>query len=101
MKRNNEYTMKKYPLKNGYDDFYISLDSHTVLFGFGADEKSDGFYYKDISVLKKDSTNKSCCNQYSFEYNGEENALCGLEEFDVKRIVVYEMEETKEMNNKE
>ena len=97
MKRNNEYTMKKYPLKYDYDDFFIPSDSHNVLFGFGAEGKSDNFYFRDICINKKDSQKKSYCKQFSYEYNGEENALCGQRKFDVKRIVVYEMEETDEM----
>ena len=38
-------------------------------------EKGGDFYYKDICVDKKDSTNKSCCNQYSYEYNEEEGTF--------------------------
>ena len=98
LKRNEEYTMKKYPLKEGCYDLQIYSDSDNYLFTFGAEDKNNTCYYKDICIFKKDSTKKSYCQQYSYEYNGEENALReNSDRFDVKRIVVYQMEETNEM----
>ena len=91
MKRNNVYEMKKYSLKNGCDDFYIDFDSSDVLFAFGGEEKNNTNYFRDVCVVKKNSTNKHYCQQYSYEYNGKVNALRGSKYFEVKRIVVYEM----------
>ena len=99
LKRNNEITMKKYPLKKGHYDFCIQSNKVPFLIGFGAeDDKIDSTnVIKDINIFKKHADMKNYCKQYSYDYNGEENALCGSEEFDVKRILVYKMEETDEM----
>ena len=39
--------------------------------------------------------NYSCgyCEQYAFDYNGQQHALCGKTHFNVKRIVVYQLKE--------
>ena len=76
MKRNGKWKMKKYPLKEGSYDLQIYLDNNDLLFAFGAEDKDNPNYLKDIVIYKKDSTKKSNCEQYSYDYEGEENVLC-------------------------
>ncbi|BFU21509.1 trichohyalin, putative [Entamoeba histolytica] len=45
----------------------------------------------DIAVFKENYKTNSFCNQYSFEYEGITNALCGKYHFTPKRIIVIEM----------
>ena len=99
MKRNGKWKMKKYPLKEGCYDLEVCLDENDVLFSFGARDEDGENYLKDIVIYKKDSTNKSYCEQCSYEYEGERNALCDNwpKQFEIERIIVYEMEETEEM----
>ena len=95
--RNGEMMMKKYPLKERCYDFYVSDDLSDVLFAFGAEDEKNSNYFRDICIVKRDSDQKSYCRQYSYEYNGEGNALTGSGDFEVKQIVVYAMCETEKM----
>ena len=40
--------MKKYPLKEGFNDFKVCLDNHDYLFLFGSEDKGNKNYGKDI-----------------------------------------------------
>ena len=95
--RNGKLTGKKYPLKENEYDFFPSFDDYTILGGFGAEYENGEHHFKDILLQKKEMKERNFCRQHSYEYYGEENALCGEEYFDVKRIVVFEMKETEEM----
>ena len=91
--------MKKYQLKEDHYDFQIFFDNIDVLFGFGRNN-TEG-QWRDIKIFKKGSIYKSYCKQYSYDYNGETNALCdNSNTFEIERILVYEMEETEEMTIK-
>ena len=61
MKRNNKYTMKKYALKNGCYDFYLYIDSNDTLFGFGAEDVDNQNNFRNICIVKKDSTHNNFC----------------------------------------
>ncbi|BFU26452.1 predicted protein [Entamoeba histolytica] len=77
--------MKKFYIKQQQRAFYLYNQSHNCLFEFG---------YGDICVYKEDNKTYSFCNQYSFEYEGISNALCGKQfpnRFTPKRIIVIEM----------
>ena len=98
--KNNAITMKKYPVKNTGSDLKILNDASDKLFGFGCEVKNNKNYLSDLCVYKKDCGKKNNCIQSSYEYNNEENALCGNTTFEIERIVVYEMEETYLMKQK-
>ena len=93
IKRNGKYSMEKYPLKEGYYDFYLCSEYEDVLFAFGAEAKENGSCFRDICITKKDSVDKGYCKPYSYEYNGKENVFCDDNIIDVRRILVYQMEE--------
>ncbi|BFU22283.1 predicted protein [Entamoeba histolytica] len=79
------YEMKKIDIKEPQHAFWLYNQSHDCLFGFG---------YCDIHVFKENNKTKSYCEQYSFEYEGIRNVLCGKEypnRFTPKRIIVIEM----------
>ncbi|BFU21880.1 trichohyalin, putative [Entamoeba histolytica] len=78
--------MKKFDIKEPEYAFYLHNQSDDLLFAFGF---GDG--YEDIIVFKENDKTQSFCNQYSFEYNEIENALCGNENFTPKRFIVIEM----------
>ena len=86
LKKDGKIINKKYPIKNNEYCFKISSDEWRVLFGFGAKDNGDMTSYKDICVYKKDYKNgKNSCEQHSYEYKGEENALIGKKEFEVNK----------------
>ena len=101
VKRNGRYKMRKYPIRKWHCDFKIFNDNHNVLFAFGAENNNNRNYIKDIIVFKKDTPHKSYCDQYSYDYQGERNALCDNlpKSFIVERIVVYELEESEKWKN--
>ncbi|BFU21552.1 trichohyalin, putative [Entamoeba histolytica] len=74
--------MMKFDIKHPEYAFTLFNQSHNRLFSFG---------YGDIDVYKENYKTKSYCNQYSFEYEGIRNALCGKGGFTPKRIIVIEM----------
>ncbi|BFU18330.1 trichohyalin, putative [Entamoeba histolytica] len=78
--------MMKFDIKEPEYAFYLHNQSDDLLFAFGF---GDG--YEDILVFKENDKTQSFCNQYSFEYNEIEDALCGNENFTPKRILVIEM----------
>ena len=101
IKKNGEITNKKYSIKNNEYSFTIETDNSPGLFSFGGEDKGNKNYFKDICIYKKDYKSKNnFCKQHSYEYYGEENALIGKQEFEIKKIIVYEMEETVEMKKK-
>ena len=95
--RNGISTMKKYPLKEGHYDFYVCGSEDKVLFSFGGFDTETNNKFSDIVVYKNETNLTSICEQFSYDYGNEENALSGGKRFDVYRIIVYEMDETKEM----
>ncbi|BFU26084.1 trichohyalin, putative [Entamoeba histolytica] len=74
--------MKKFDIKRPQHSFKLHNKSHNCLFSFGLG---------DIVVYKENNKTKSYCYQFSFEYKGNENALCGKEHFTPKRIIVIQM----------
>ncbi|BFU26561.1 predicted protein [Entamoeba histolytica] len=74
--------MKKFDIKNSQYAFWLCIQSVNCLFGFG-----NG----DICVCKENDKKYSYCEQYSFEYKGISNALCGKYNFTPKQIIVIEM----------
>ncbi|EDR28973.1 hypothetical protein EDI_064530 [Entamoeba dispar SAW760] len=77
--------MNKFDIKQPQYAFYVGKQSDDYLFEFGVG---------DIRVYKENNKTKSSCIQYSFEYKGIEDALCGKqlpEHFTPQRIIVIEM----------
>ncbi|BFU21134.1 hypothetical protein KM1_057740 [Entamoeba histolytica HM-3:IMSS] len=75
--------MMKFDIKEPKYGFFMESSSYGPLFEFG--------FGKDICVHKKNYSTKSFCLQYSFEYDGISNALCGKQIFKTKQIIVIEM----------
>ena len=88
MRKNGEYQMKRY-LKNeiGYS-YGIANDSQNVLITFG---NGNDNLCRDIVLYKKDYSYGSC-QQECYNYNGESFALTGKYWFNIKRIVVYQLQ---------
>ncbi|BFU24553.1 TLD, putative [Entamoeba histolytica] len=81
--------MMKFDIKQPQHAFWLDNQSYDWLFAFGL-----GGYFCDIYVYKENNKTESWCEQYSFEYEGISNALCGKEwpnRFTTKRIIVIEM----------
>ncbi|BFU21979.1 trichohyalin, putative [Entamoeba histolytica] len=79
--------MKKFDIEIPQHAFCLFNQSDDRLFEFGHG-------YSDILVYKENNKTYSYCNQYSFEYEGISNALCGKEwpnYFTPKRIIVIEL----------
>ncbi|BFU22917.1 trichohyalin, putative [Entamoeba histolytica] len=76
--------MKKFDIKQPQFAFRLFNQSDDWLFEFG-----DRF--GDIRVYKENNKTESYCCQWSFDYKGIENALCGHQFFTPKRIIVIEM----------
>ncbi|BFU19253.1 predicted protein [Entamoeba histolytica] len=73
-------------IKQPQHAFILFSKSDDCLFNFG--------YYGDICVHKANYKTTSSCKQYSFQYKGISNVLCGKEypnRFTPKRIIVIEM----------
>ena len=87
MKKNDTIEMKKYPLKPNEKGFYLCRDYYNVLFAFG--EEND--YFRDICIWKKDVKQNEYCKQHSFEYDGKEHCLSDKIDFEVERILVYQL----------
>ncbi|BFU22101.1 TLD, putative [Entamoeba histolytica] len=80
--------MMKFDIKDPRYAFILHNQSDDCLFIFGY------FGYGDFGVFKENDKTESYCSQYSFEYEGISNALCGKqypERFTPKRIIVIEM----------
>ena len=91
IKRNKKYSLKKYPLKNmNAADFIVYINEFDVLFTFGAEITETNLGEKDIVVYKKDLDIFNFCNQHSYEYYGEEDALCdNRTDFEIEKLFVY------------
>ncbi|BFU25503.1 trichohyalin, putative [Entamoeba histolytica] len=74
--------MKKFDIEQPQYAFLLCNKSDDYLFVFGLG---------DIDVYKENNKTESYCKQYSFEYEGITNALCGKLYFTPKRIIVIEM----------
>ncbi|BFU22311.1 predicted protein [Entamoeba histolytica] len=80
--------MKKFDIKEPQHAFWLDNQTDDCLFEFGYG------YRGDICVYKENDKTKSYCSEYSFEYEGISNALCGKQypyRFTPKRIIVIEM----------
>ena len=75
--------MKKFDIKQPQYAFGFCKQSDNCLFAFG--------WSGDICVCKQNNKTQPYCKQYSFEYEGISNALCGKYYFTPKRIIVIEM----------
>ncbi|BFU26553.1 trichohyalin, putative [Entamoeba histolytica] len=78
--------MMKFDIKQPRFAFWLDNQSSDCLFGIG---------FSDIRVYKENDKTKSfCIQQYSYEYEGISNTLCGKlypDRFTPKRIIVIEM----------
>ena len=74
--------MMKFEIKNTSNTFLL-WNSYDILFNFGSGH--------DISLLYKSNKTSSYCNQNSYDYHGQTNALCGGRNFTPKRFVVIQM----------
>ena len=88
LRKDGEYTMKQY-LKNeiGYS-YWIGDDSSDCFMVFGVSDDTNG---RDITVYKKESSS-GYCKQECYEYSREPFALTGKHDFNIKRIVVYQLQ---------
>ncbi|BFU22112.1 trichohyalin, putative [Entamoeba histolytica] len=76
--------MMKFDIKQPQYAFCLFNQSDDWLFEFG-------YGFGDIRVYKENDKIISYCCQWSFDYKGIENALCGHQFFTPKRIIVIEM----------
>ncbi|BFU21029.1 trichohyalin, putative [Entamoeba histolytica] len=79
--------MMKFDIKIPQNAFCLFNQSDDRLFEFG--------FLDDICVCKENNKTQSYCNQYSFEYKGISNALCGKQHpnhFTPKRIIIIVIE---------
>ncbi|BFU19643.1 predicted protein [Entamoeba histolytica] len=87
--------MKKFDIKYPEIAFWLFNQSHDCLFSFGCyDYLFEIVSGSDIYVCKENNKTKSSCKQFSYEYKGIRNALCGNKfpnRFTPKRIIVIEM----------
>ncbi|BFU25260.1 trichohyalin, putative [Entamoeba histolytica] len=78
--------MKKFDIKEPQYAFKVYNQLSNYLFIFGID---------DIRVCKENNKTKSSCKQFSFEYKGISNSLCGTgwftEYFTPKHFIVIEV----------
>ena len=77
--------MKKFDIIKPENAFYLFDESNLDLFGIG-----DG----DIVIFKKGSGEEHFCEQSSFNYEGNQNILCGKawpETFELKQFIVIQM----------
>ena len=88
LRKNGEYTMKRYLRNEIGDSYWIINSSHPCLIGFGADSGRT----RDITLSTKDYST-GLCQQKCYNYNGELYALAGKRDFNIKRIVVYQLGE--------
>ncbi|KAL7718482.1 TLDc domain-containing protein [Entamoeba marina] len=90
LKRNNQNTLKKYSIKQDqHQNAFKLFSNYEVLYYFGS---NDGNKCKDITTFKVGDP-RSYCNQYSYEYNGENKPLSDdtNNKFTVERILVIQM----------
>ena len=87
LRKNGEYRMKKYFRNKTGSSCRISVDEKDTLFGFGVGNND---CFNDIFIFKKDYSD-GYCQQECYDYKGESFALTGKGDFNVKRIVVYQL----------
>ena len=75
--------MMKFEIKDSSHAFVLSNDGYSPLFWFG--------YGEDLKIYRKQYKTDSYCTQSSYEYHGNEKALCGKDKFIPKRFVVIQM----------
>ncbi|EKE40396.1 hypothetical protein ENU1_091720 [Entamoeba nuttalli P19] len=75
--------MMKFDIKEPKYGFFMESSSYGPLFDIG--------FGRDIGVYKQNYSTKSFCLQFSFEYDGISNALCGKRIFKTKQVIVIEM----------
>ena len=76
-------------LKNGTGySYWIPNDSHNYLMAFGMGDDKHG---RDITLRKKDYSS-GICRQECYDYQGERYALTGKLDFNIKRIIVYQLQ---------
>ena len=87
--------MTKFEINDRQCAFRLFKNSTDYLFRIG---------WNDIRIWKQHKRNECTCYQESFNYKSIENALCGKTGWDnpfiLKRIIVLQMLETKEMKSK-
>ena len=79
--------MKKFDIIKPGSAFFLFNKSYECLFAIGGGH--------DISIWKKGSEYKPYCWQNSFDYEGNQNTLCGKEgsnyPFELKQFIVIQM----------
>ena len=81
--------MKKYFRNETGYSYWIGNDSRNYLMAFGVNNDS---YMRDITLYKKNYSSGSC-QQECYDYSGEPFALIEKYNFNIKRIVVYQLGE--------
>lgn len=79
--------MKKFPISKSSEAFFMYPRNHHWLISIGSDGGKNG--KDDITIMKQDCQYISPgngCVQYTYQYYGIENALCGSSSFSVKQI---------------
>ena len=88
MRKNGIFHTKRYERNANGHSYWIANDSQNLLIMIGvSDDKSA----RDITLYKKDYSS-GYCRQQCYKYSGESFALIGKFHFNVKRIVVYQLQ---------
>ena len=80
--------MKRYKKNETGYSYRIGNNSSDCLMVFGVNNDT---YFRDITLHKKDYSS-GYCEQECYEYSGEQFALTGKCNFNIKRIVVYQLQ---------
>ena len=87
LRKNGKYTMKQY-FRNEKDySYYIPSHLTGYLMTFGSSKSS----FEDITLLKKEYSSGYCA-VWCYDYQGESFALAEKQHFNIKRIVVHQLQ---------
>ena len=89
LKKNNKFNPKRYDKTDKGFSYKLFSDTSEFLIVFGINEKG---LLKDLVLFKQFSSN-GYCESCVFDYKDTEYALTGKTNFNVKRILVYQMKE--------
>ena len=94
------FDKKRFPIKEGYQHFYLGEDDEEILFGFGYEENEGKKEIHDIVIYKDGSGKENECREYCYDYGEhtilEKDEKEGINPF--RRLVVYELTPIIEYN---
>ena len=88
LRKNGIYRKKRYFRNEKGSSCRINTDEKITSFGFGIGNDNG---LNDICIFKKEC-GEGYCQQECYDYQGESNALTGKSRFNIKRIVVYQLQ---------